>query len=219
MKNVSLFDDLRRGGGTLLCIGAHSDDIEIGCGGTLQKILEAPERLAVSWVVFSATGERENEAIASAEHILAGVQQRNIVVQQFRNGFFPYVGAELKDFFETLKKLPKPDLIFTHRRADLHQDHRLLGELTWNTFRDHFIVEYEIPKYDGDLGTPNLFVTLTDSEVTRKADVIERFFRSQRDKQWFSRDTFQALCRLRGVECNSPTGLAEGFYARKVVVD
>lgn len=217
MRSTGFIEGLKRGG-HVLCLGAHSDDIEIGCGGTLLKLMEAAGGLSVSWVVLSASGRRETEARTSAEHILAGAKQRNVIVEDFRNGYFPYIGADIKDFFESLKQLPPPDLVLTHCRDDLHQDHRTVAELTWNTFRDHAILEYEIPKYDGDLGTPNVFVTLTEAHVEGKIAILERYFESQREKQWFDAGTFRGLSRFRGVECNSPTGFAEAFYGRKIIL-
>ena len=217
MMESGLFDRLRSGG-VVLCLGAHSDDIEIGCGGTLRKLIAQNKDLTVHWVVFSASGVREREARSSAEQFLGSAKKLKIEIATFRNGFFPYVATEIKEFFESLKELPEPDLIFTHYRDDRHQDHRLVSELTWNTFRDHLILEYEIPKYDGDLGSPNVFVTLSDAEISAKEDHLMSFFKSQHDKQWFTKDTFSSLCRIRGIECNSPTGFAEGFYGRKVVL-
>lgn len=205
-------------GKTLLCLGAHSDDIEIGCGGTVRKIVTASRDLTVRWVVFSAEGVRADEARAAADDLLAGVESKTVTIEHFRNGFFPYIGADIKEFFESLKQSCRPDLILTHCRHDLHQDHRVVSELTWNTFRDHAILEYEIPKYDADLGSPNAFVTLGEKEVEDKIAVLETHFRTQQQKPWFTGDTFRALCRIRGIECASPSGFAEGFYARKLVL-
>ncbi|MGH7402859.1 MAG: PIG-L deacetylase family protein, partial [Candidatus Rokuibacteriota bacterium] len=157
-------------------------------------------------------------ARASAEAILAGVKTRNVQVKAFRDGFLPYQGAEVKEAFEALKQTVAPDLIFTHYRADLHQDHRLVSELTWNTFRDHLILEYEIPKFDGDLGSPNVFVHLDQALCRRKIDNLVRSFPSQADRRWFSEDTFRAILRLRGMESNAPDGYAEGFYSRKLIL-
>ena len=204
--------------GFVLCLGAHSDDIEIGCGGTIRKVIDTCKDLTIHWVVFSAGGVREREARSSAEHILAPIESSKIEIRNFRNGFFPYVATEIKEYFETLKTLPKPDLIFTHCGHDHHQDHRIISELTWNTFRDHLILEYEILKYDGDLRSPNVFVTLSDDQLRAKQDHLMAFFKSQHDKPWFTKDAFSSLCRIRGIECNSPTGFAEGFYGRKLVL-
>ena len=202
----------------VLCLGAHSDDIEIGCGGTILRLARDYPRLSVDWVVFSAAGQREPETLASASQFLADVKDKRILVKDFRDGFFPYIGGEIKEQFEALKRSTSPDLILTHYRSDAHQDHRLICELTWNTFRDHFILEYEIPKYDGDLGGPNLFVPLEEALCRAKVRTILECFDSQRDRHWFTEDTFLALLRLRGVESRSPSGFAEAFYCRKVAL-
>lgn len=200
----------------ILCLGAHCDDIEIGCGGTILKLIRASRDLSVYWVVFSSDDDREKEALKSANDFLRNVKKKNVVINRFRNSFFPYCGVEIKEYFEALKKEFSPDIIFTHYRNDLHQDHRLINELTWNTFRDHLILEYEIPKYDGDLGSPNFFVHLDEISCRAKTEKILRYFKSQQDKEWFSRDTFLSLLRLRGVESNAPEKYAEGFYCRKI---
>ena len=199
----------------LLCIGAHSDDIEIGCGGTVVRLLEEIPNTEVHWVVVGAMGQRANEAVESANLFLANAKRKEIVIKQFRDGFFPYSGSDIKDFFEKLKGECSPDLILTHYRGDLHQDHRLVSELTWNTFRNHLILEYEIPKYDGDIGTPNFFVHLSDAVCRKKIQNILRCFKSQRDKSWFSEDTFLSILRIRGLESNAPHRYAEGYYCRK----
>jgi len=203
---------------TLLCLGAHCDDIEIGCGGTVLRLVERYPDLYVHWVVLSSSPVRAAEARASAERFLHTVRHKDVVIKEFRNSFFPFVGAQIKEFFEELKARVAPDLVLTHARGDLHQDHRLTSELTWNTFRDHFILEHEIPKYDGDLGTPTVFVPLEHSHCEAKVAHILEFFPSQHDKPWFTRDTFMALMRLRGVESNAPSGYAEAFYCRKAVL-
>lgn len=202
---------------TVLFLGSHCDDIEIGCGGTVLRLVEDHPDVTIFWAVLSSDAEREKEARAAAGLFLGGARAPTVLVKAFRNGFFPYVGADLKAFFEELKSQVSPDLIFTHYRNDLHQDHRVVSELTWNTFRSHLIMEYEIPKYDGDLGVPNFFVPLSAAQRDRKIDHIMSSFRSQQDKQWFTRDTFAGLMRLRGVESNAPTGYAEAFYCRKMV--
>ncbi|MGH7368463.1 MAG: PIG-L deacetylase family protein [Candidatus Rokuibacteriota bacterium] len=204
--------------GHVLCLGAHCDDIEIGCSGTIAKLADEHPGLTVTWLVFCSSDVRAGEARASAEAILAGVKTRNVQVKAFRDGFLPYQGAEVKEAFEALKQTVAPDLIFTHYRADLHQDHRLVSELTWNTFRDHLILEYEIPKFDGDLGSPNVFVHLDQALCRRKIDNLVRSFPSQADRRWFSEDTFRAILRLRGMESNAPDGYAEGFYSRKLIL-
>jgi LmbE family N-acetylglucosaminyl deacetylase len=207
-------DGLRR----ILCLGAHSDDIEIGCGGTVLRLLAEHPELEVQWVVLSGNEQRAAEARCAASLFLADATRADVKVCSFRDGFFPYIGAEIKTFFEELKAAPAPDLIFTHYGRDLHQDHRVVSELTWNTFRDHVILEYEIPKYDGGMGSPNVFVPLDEEVRARKIDYLMRAFGSQRDKRWFTEDTFHGLMRLRGVECASPVGSAEAFYARKLVL-
>jgi LmbE family N-acetylglucosaminyl deacetylase len=203
---------------SLLCLGAHCDDIEIGCGGTILSLLAERPGSRVDWVVFASTPEREKEARASAADFLAGAQEANVVVRAFRESYFPYVAAEIKDFFETLKRSTQPDVVFTHRTDDVHQDHRLVAELTWNTFRNHLVLQYEIPKYEGDLGQPNLFVPLTLGTAERKVELIRRHFASQVMRSWFRADTFHGLMSVRAVECNAPEGRAEAFYARKLVV-
>jgi LmbE family N-acetylglucosaminyl deacetylase len=207
------FDNLR----TVLCLGAHSDDIEIGCGGTLLSLLSARPNIQVHWVVFSTDGVRATEAQRSAEELLNGTGKQHIVLHQFRDTCFPYAGLELKECFIKLQQEVQPDLIFTHRRDDLHQDHCTIAELTWNAFRNHVVLEYEIPKYDGDFGTPNFYVPLSEGLATRKIEHVLKYFPGQREKPWFTASTFQAVLRLRGIECNSPSGLAEGFYARKMI--
>jgi LmbE family N-acetylglucosaminyl deacetylase len=199
----------------ILCIGAHCDDIEIGCGGTLLRLIREFPGLGVHWLVLSSDPVRAREAQASASRFLEGVRQKAVVIKEFKNGYFPYCGAEIKDCFEQLKKEVDPDVIFTHFREDFHQDHRVVSELTWNTFRDHFILEYEIVKYDGDIGRTNLFVPLPEDIWRRKIDYIDASYASQKGKRWFTRDTFQSLMRLRGVESNADSGYAEGFHCRK----
>jgi LmbE family N-acetylglucosaminyl deacetylase len=202
----------------VLFLGAHSDDIEIGCGATVLRLIEENPSLRVNWVVFSATGEREKEARRSAETLLASAPAARIEVHGYRNGYFPWVGAEIKDCFERMKGALSPDVIFTHRRDDAHQDHRVLCDLTWNTWRDHFILEYEIPKYDGDLGQPNLYVPISAEMTTRKIDHLMKAFATQRPRQWFTEETFRGLMRLRGVESCAPEQFAEAFYCRKIVL-
>lgn len=202
----------------LLFLGAHADDIEIGCGGTILQLLATCPDVDVLWVVFSAAGEREREARASASLLLDQAKQQKVIVMNFRDGFFPYQGAEIKEFFEELKNEADPDLIFTHYRDDRHQDHRAISDLTWNTWRRHLILEYEIPKYDGDLGTPNCFVALDKDICTRKIKHICDVFQSEANKAWLTEDTFQAIMRLRGVECAASEKYAEAFYCRKLIL-
>lgn len=199
----------------ILCLGSHCDDLEIGCGGSILKLIEEFEEVHVLWLVFSSDDKRAKEANTSAGHFLAGVKNPEITILDYPDGYFPFSGSKIKDQFEELKGKVQPDVIFTHFRHDLHQDHRLINELTWNTFRDHLILEYEIPKYDGDLGQPNFFVHLDEQTLGRKIKVIMGSFRSQRKKSWFREDTFRSLARIRGMESNSPSGYAEAFYLRK----
>lgn len=201
----------------VLCLGSHPDDIEIGCGGTILRLLSANHNLEVVWVVFSSNKAREREAHNSAELFLEHAKQKEIIVNDFRDGFFPFDGAEIKNSFEGLKRV-YPDLIFTHNRNDAHQDHRLIAEMTWNTFRNHLILEYEIPKYDGDLGQPNFFVPLEQEIYQKKIRYIMEAFETQRTKRWFEQETFLALMRLRGMECVAPSSYAEAFYCRKLVL-
>ncbi len=202
----------------VLCLGAHSDDIEIGCGGTILQLLTAHPQLEVHWVVFSANPARKAEALASASAFLQGAARQNVVVHAFRDGYFPYVGDAIKDEFEAIRRTVSPDLIFTHCRHDLHQDHRLLCELTYNTFRDHLVLEYEIPKWDGDLRTPNVYFPLSSAAAQRKVGLLLQHFPSQAGRDWFTADTFEALMRIRGLEARAPQGKAEGFYARKLLL-
>ena len=202
----------------VLCLGAHCDDIEIGCGGTLLRWLEERPELEVRWVVFSSDARRAAEARASARRFLGDEPDKRLTLHQFRDGFLPYVGAEVKDAFEQLKAEFAPDVVFTHYRHDLHQDHRLVSELTWNTFRGPLVLEYEIPKWDGDLGNPNAYVALAEHQLRRKIEVLMDEYGTQRGRSWFEPETFRSLARLRGVEAGVPEGFAEAFYARKLVV-
>jgi LmbE family N-acetylglucosaminyl deacetylase len=202
---------------TVLCLGAHADDIEIGCGGALLSLLaRQPGKIAVHWVVLSGDEVRRAEAGRAAEAFLAQAGARTVVTETFRDTYFPFDGGEIKQFIAKLRENVSPDVVFTHRREDLHQDHRLLAELTWCAFRDHLILEYEIPKYEGDLGRPNLFVPLDELACRRKIDLLLESFPSQHARPWFTADTFWALLRLRGLECNSPTRYAEAFTCAKM---
>jgi LmbE family N-acetylglucosaminyl deacetylase len=209
--------DLRRGRAPLrvLCLGAHSDDIEIGCGALVLSLI-ARGPVEFDWVVFSAPGTREKEARHGARLFLKGAAAARVHIHQFKDGFFPY-DPSVKDVFEGLKRT-RPDLVLTHYRDDRHQDHRVLSDLAWNTFRDHVVLEYEIPKFDGDLGAPNVFVPVDERLVRRKAKHLQAAFGTQRDKHWFSDETFLGLMRLRGMECRAPGGFAEAFYGRKIVI-
>jgi len=201
----------------ILCLGAHCDDIEIGCGGTILRLIRENPSLEFYWVVFSSTPQRKREAHEAARMFLGASVRSRVVIRNFRDGYFPFQGTRLKDSFEALKKSFSPDLIFTHYRKDFHQDHRLVSELTWNTFRKHLILEYEIPKYDGDLGKPNLFVRLRDSLCQQKIEYLLKAFQSQNGKHWFTEDAFRAILRVRGIECNASVRYAEAFYSRKLV--
>jgi LmbE family N-acetylglucosaminyl deacetylase len=202
----------------VLCLGAHCDDIEIGCGGTVLRLLAESDRIEVYWVVFCSIPERASEARRSASMFLKRARAKTIVVESFRDGFLPYLGTPVKECFERLKKTFSPDLIFTHFRQDLHQDHRFTCELTWNTFRNHLILEYEIPKYDADLYQPNFFVPLSDAIRRKKVQRLMRYFGTQRNKHWFSEDLFNGIMRLRGAESASPTCYAEAFHCRKLLL-
>ena len=202
----------------VLCLGAHSDDIEIGCGGTLLRLLESSGDLEIHWHVFAAHGPRQGEAQASAEHFLRGAATHTIALDQFRESYFPEEWAGIKDVFERIKHEFNPDLILTHWRDDRHQDHRVLSDLTWNTFRGHTVLEYEIPKYDGDMGRPNTYVSLDEPIARRKVDALMRHFATQRSRNWFTEDTFFGLMRLRGIECGPHAHYAEAFYSRKLVL-
>jgi LmbE family N-acetylglucosaminyl deacetylase len=200
----------------VLALGSHSDDIEIGCGATLLALTRARPEVEVTWVVLGAEGRREHEARASAEAFMGATPRSEVVVHGFRDGFFPYVGGEVKDVFEALKSRLEPDLILTHARHDLHQDHRLVCELTWNTWRNHLILEYEIPKYDGDLGTPNVFVPVSEEVAREKVRLVLEAFETQTTKHWFDEELFLGLMRVRGMEGRSPSGYAEAFTCRKL---
>jgi LmbE family N-acetylglucosaminyl deacetylase len=202
----------------VLCLGCHSDDIEIGCGGTILKLARQYPRCRFDWVVFTGNGTRREEAQRAACLFAGSALSRPPILKDFRDGFLPFSGAEVKNVFEELKGELSPDLIFTQNRKDAHQDHRLIAELTWNTFRDHFILEYEIPKYDGDLGQPSVFVPLEPDLCQKKVQYVMDAFPSQRQKHWFREETFLGLMRLRGMECNAPSGYAEAFYCRKLTL-
>jgi LmbE family N-acetylglucosaminyl deacetylase len=216
VRKLRLFPDTKEAV-TFLFLGAHCDDIEIGCGGTLLRLVKEYPNSRFVWVVLSSDTMRAKEVRQSYARFLDAAADKRLHIEQFRNGYFPYVGASIKDYFEQLKSKENPDLIFTHYRHDLHQDHRLVSELTWNTFRDHCIFEYEVPKYDGDVGSPNVFFSITRETGERKADYIEKCYRSQHSHRWFTRETFLALMRLRGIECNAEEGLAEAYYCRKLI--
>jgi LmbE family N-acetylglucosaminyl deacetylase len=202
----------------LLFLGAHCDDIEIGCGGTILRLMMEQKIKEIYWVVFTSNPERKKEALNSAFYFLSDFTSKRIEVKDLKDGFLPYQGVEVKNYFEEMKEF-NPDVIFTHCRGDLHQDHRIINELTWNTFRNHLIMEYEIPKYDADLSHPNFFVPLDAGVVRKKIQGLQTCFTSQTNKQWFDEATFTALLRLRGLECASSTKFAEAFHVRKLTMD
>jgi LmbE family N-acetylglucosaminyl deacetylase len=206
------------GGYEILCLGAHSDDIEIGCGGTLLRLLREWPIARVTWVVLSGDAARAAEARRSARRVLGRVHNVRIVLAEFRESYFPYTAVPIKEFIAQVGRDVDPDLVLTHYRDDRHQDHRLVSELTYNTFRDHLVLEYEIVKLDGDLGNPNVYVALDAATVTRKIRLLDAGFGSQRDKRWFDEDVFRGLMRIRGMEAGAPSGYAEAFYGRKLVL-
>ncbi len=203
---------------TIMAMGAHCDDIEIGCGGTILSIIKDNPLVNITWIVFSSTEKRKAEATIAAKLYCENAATFDLKILDFKDGFFPYHGEDLKNTFESLKGGGDPDLIFTHYRQDLHQDHRLISELTWNTFRNHLILEYEIPKWDGDIGVPNTFVHLDEATGLKKIKYLQQVYNSQRTKAWFTDDLFWSLMRIRGMESNSPSRIAEAFYSRKSVL-
>jgi LmbE family N-acetylglucosaminyl deacetylase len=202
----------------ILCLGAHSDDIEIGIGGTMLKLVGEIPDLEVCWVVFSAPGPRSDEATRSADDFLSGVANKEIRIGSLRESYFPSEWPSIKDWFEEIKARFDPDVVFTHYRDDRHQDHRVLSDLAWNTFRNHLIFEYEILKYDGDLGSPDVFMPLSEQLCSQKIGLLLKHFKSQTTKHWFTSETFEAMHRIRGIECASATGRAEAFYCRKMTL-
>ena len=202
----------------ILAMGAHCDDIEIGCGGTLLSIIKHSSRVNITWVVFSSTSKRKAEAVTGAGLFCENAAALDLRIMDFRDGFLPYCGEEVKNTFESLKEEVAPDLVFTHYRHDLHQDHRLVSELCWNTFRNHLILEYEIPKWDGDFGVPDTFVHLDEETGLDKIKYLQKAYNSQKSKAWFTDDLFWSVMRLRGMESNSPSRIAEAFYCRKSVL-
>lgn len=218
MQVLNFLSSRGHGPRRFLFLGAHCDDVEIGCGGTLLTLAQAFPDAHFRWVVFSSTPQRAQETQSAAGAFLRGVKDQSVTIKDFRNGYFPYVGSDIKDSFERLKGEIDPDVIFTHYRHDLHQDHRVIAELTLNTFRRHLILEYEIPKYDGDLGAPSVFLPLSREQVDRKIEILLQSFPSEAGKHWFSDETFRGLARLRGMECVAPAGYAEAFYSRKILL-
>jgi len=213
LSSVALKRPLR-----MLCLGAHCDDIDIGCGGTLLQVLSPARRWDVTWVAFSAPPHRAGELRKSARRFLRNAAQSQVVTHEFRDSFFPAQYSDIKEAFVSLRRLVDPDVIFTHYRHDLHQDHRIVSELTWNAFRRHLILEYEIPKYDGGLSPTNVFVRLDKRHVEAKIRTLMSCYRSQLDKSWFTAETFRGIMRLRGIESGGEGGWAEGFHAHKLCV-
>lgn len=201
-----------------MCLGAHCDDIDIGAGGSLLTWLKRWPDTQVTWVAFASNPKRADELRKSAKEFLADAGSYEVITKEFRNGFFPFCATQIKEYFETLKSLPNPSLILTHQREDRHQDHRLISELTWNTFRDHNVLEYEIPKFDGELAAPNTFVEISEALIERKSEILMDCYGSQHEKQWFDADLFRGLARVRGVECASKTRFAEAFVSRKIIL-
>ncbi len=201
---------------SILCLGAHSDDIEIGAGATLLNWIAAGAKLDVHWCIASAAGARKSEAQNSAEAFLAGANSASIELVEFKDGFFPYQGADLKVWIEDIKRRVTPDVVFTHRSDDKHQDHREMCQITWTAFRGHVILEYEIPKWDGDLGRPNFYVPIRAADLDRKIELLETHFSTQRSKDWFDAETFRGLARLRGMECRAEERYAEAFVGHKL---
>ena len=204
---------------SVLCIGAHSDDIEIGAGATILGWIERGVQLDVHWAVLGAVGPRADEARSSASAFLDNASRAVIDLAEFRNGYYPHQGADIKDWFEALRTRTSPDVILSHWRHDAHQDHREVSRLTWNTFRDHTILEYEIPKWDGDAGQPNVYLPASRTVMERKTRLLRQHFGSQRAKDWFDNEVFMGLARLRGMECRAPEGFAEAFHARKLIME
>jgi LmbE family N-acetylglucosaminyl deacetylase len=214
MLKLNLFGENKKP--KILCLGAHCDDIEIGCGGTLLRLIREVPDAQICWVVFSGNEERRREAQKSAQVLLEKVTTKTVDIQNFRESYFPFVGDQIKDYFEQISNF-SPDLIFTHCEKDAHQDHRLISSLTWNTFRNNLVLEYEIPKYDADLGTPNVYFTLSKADVELKVTHLLGHFKSQSLRQWFDSETFKAIMRIRGLEINSSSKYAEAFYSRKIL--
>lgn len=203
---------------SILCLGAHSDDIEIGAGGTILHMISGGALLDVHWCVMSSSNDRAMEAHASAQEFLAGASSANIEIAQFEDSYFPSQTRELKTWLNALRDRVAPDIIFTHARHDAHQDHREINQLTTNVFRDHLVLEYEIPKWDGDLTERNVYVSLTAEIMQRKTELLLKHFGTQRSKDWFDADTFRGLARLRGIECRAQSGFAEAFTTRKLMI-
>ncbi|MEO4001484.1 PIG-L deacetylase family protein [Mesorhizobium sp. CAU 1732] len=200
---------------SILCFGAHSDDIEIGLGGTILTLIETNADLEVYWCVCSASGKRADEAEASANAFIGNGARQHLEFGNFEDSYFPSQSPQIKQWMVDIRARTTPDVVFTHTRDDAHQDHREVCELTWNVFRDQLILEYEIPKWDGDVGRPNMYSPISREHMDRKIDLLETHFGSQRSKDWFDDELFRGLARIRGMECRAPDRYAEGFYMRK----
>lgn len=203
---------------SILCLGAHSDDIEIGAGGTILGLIASGVKLDVRWCVLSAGGRRVAEARASAEAFLEGSSSSTVDVADFEDSYFPAHSRSIKQWLTDVRSRVDPDVVLTHARFDAHQDHREVNQLTWNVFRDHLVLEYEIPKWDGDLCQPNAYVPLTADVLKHKIELLYEHFGTQRSKDWFDRETFAGLARLRGMECRAPEHFAEAFTLRKIKI-
>lgn len=205
-------------GPRILVVGAHADDAEIGAGGTIGRLVSERPDAAFTWVVLAAADPlRAAEARASADRLLAGAANRSVDVRDLRDGFLPFLGVAPKEAMMDHTS-SDPDLILAPRRDDAHQDHRLVSELVQQVFRRGTILEYEVPKWDGDLGPANLYVRLSAAEAAAKVTHLLASFPSQTDRGWFSGDTFRAILRLRGIECRAPDGNAEAFNCGKLIV-
>jgi len=200
----------------VLCVGAHCDDIEIGCGASLLRLQAHDRKVTVDWVVLCGSADRRKETLSALNMFLEPRNRGECLHGGFPDGRLPAVYSSVKDYFESLKERARPDVIFCHEREDRHQDHRIVNEMVWSTFRDHLVLEYEIPKWDGGLGQPNLYIPVDERQVLAKADALLEAYPSQAGKDWFKRDVFVALMRMRGLECRSPSGYAEAFHARKI---
>ncbi len=201
----------------IVCLGAHPDDIEIGCGGTIRR-WTAERDLEVTWAVLSGEGVRADEARAGAATFLTDAATASVEIADFPDSRFPADWAAIKTWIHDLASRAEPDLVFTHRLEDRHQDHRVVGEIAWQAFRDAVILEYEIPKWEGDPGVANAYVSLDRETVDAKVDALLATFESQREKPWFDAETFRGLMRLRGVECHAADGYAEAFTCRKILL-
>lgn len=202
------------GGLDVLCIGAHPDDIEIGSLGTLQRLHDSGRIRRMVWVVATGDDLRSQETKASSKGL---VEEDDLFVLGFRDGHLPGVVSEMKDAIAESTSGFTPNLVFSPWAGDAHQDHRLVAEVAAQLFRDNLHLEYEIPKYDGDLGRPSFYVPLEEREIDAKMDHLERHYPSQATKPWFDRVTLRSLPRLRGIEARAD--YAEAFHCRRIVLE